>query len=57
MFSNKAFKHLQSNAWYLWCFHVKTVKDIETESTITLPDTTKTNFTLMKLLRVNTKLK
>jgi hypothetical protein len=38
MFSIKAFKLLKSNAWYLWCFHVKRAKDIETESTISLPD-------------------
>jgi hypothetical protein len=45
MFSIKSFKLFHSKAQYMWCFHVKKVKDIENESTISLPDTTKTNFT------------
>jgi hypothetical protein len=55
-FTIKSFDLFDPNAGYLWCFYFYKAEDTETESTIILPDTTKTA-TLMKYLAVTMKVK
>jgi hypothetical protein len=56
MFTIKSFHIFDPNAGYLWCFYFHKAEDTETESTISLPDTTKTA-TLMKYPAVTMKVK